>query len=80
MGELDEISALGPDQFPSIILKKCREYMAEPIYLIWRISLDKSKIPGIYKTANVTPIHKGGSIGEAKNYIPVRLASHVQNL
>ena len=27
MGELDETSASGPDQFPSIILKKCREYL-----------------------------------------------------
>ena len=57
MGELDETSASGPDQFPSIILKKCREYLAEPIYLIWRISLDSSEIPEIYKTANVAPIH-----------------------
>lgn len=53
MGELDETSASGPDHFPSIylysiILKKCREYLAEPIYLIWKISLDRSEIPGIY--------------------------------
>merc|ERR1711874_705255 len=65
------------DQFPSIILKKCREYLAEPIYLIWRISLDSSEIPEIYKTANVAPIHKGGSKGEAKNYRPVALTSHI---
>ena len=77
MGELDETSASGPDHFPSIILKKCREYLAEPIYLIWRISLDNSEIPEIYKTANVAPIHKGGSKGEAKNYRPVALTSHV---
>ena len=77
MGELDESSASGPDQFPSIILKKCREYLAEPIYLIWRISLDSSEIPEIYKTANVAPIHKGGSKGEAKNYRPVALTSHI---
>ena len=77
MGKLDETSASGPDQFPSIALKKCREYLAEPIYLIWRISLDRSEIPGIYKTANVAPIHKGGSKGEAKNYRPVALTSHV---
>ena len=77
MGELDETSASGPDQFPSIILKKCREYLAEPIYLIWRISLDRSEIPDIYKTANVAPIHKGGSKGEAKNYRPIALTSHI---
>ena len=67
MGELDEKSASGPVQFPSFILKKCREYLAKPIYLIWRISLNRSEIPVIYKTANVAPIHKGGSKGEAKN-------------
>merc|ERR1712029_702270 len=76
MGELDETSASGPDQFPSINLKKCREYLAEPIYLIWRISLNRSEITGIYKTANVSPIHKGGIKGEAKNYRPVALTSH----
>ena len=77
MGELDEKSASGPDQFPSFILKKCREYLAKPIYLIRRISLDRSETPGIYKTANVAPIHKGGSKGKAKNYRPVALTSHV---
>ena len=41
MGDLEETSASGPDQFPSIILKKCREYLAEPIYMIWRASLDR---------------------------------------
>ena len=49
----------------------------EPSHLLWRISLDKSVIPGIYKTANVAPIHKGGSKGEARNYSPVALTSHV---
>ena len=57
MGELDETSGSGPDEFPSIILKRCREYLAEPIYLIWRASLDSSKIADIYKTANVAPRH-----------------------
>ena len=77
MGELEESSASGPDHFPSIILKKCRKYLAEPIYLIWRASLDSSEIDDIYKTANVAPIHKGGSKGEAKNYRPVALTSHI---
>ena len=77
MGELDGTSVSGPDQFPSIILKKCREYLAEPIYLIWRISLDRSEILEIYKTANVAPMQKGGSKGDAKNYRPIALTSHI---
>ena len=77
MGDLSETSAPGSDQFPSIFLKKCREYLAEPLYLIWRTSLDRSEINDIYKTANVAPIYKGGSKGEAKNYRPVVLTSHI---
>ena len=34
MGELDETSGSGPDEFPSIILKRCREYLAEPIAIL----------------------------------------------
>ncbi|CAL4247595.1 unnamed protein product, partial [Meganyctiphanes norvegica] len=77
MGELSLTSAPGPDNFPSILLNKCRDTLAEPLYLIWRSSLDKTEIPDTHKTANVAPIHKGGSKGEAKNYRPVALTSHV---
>merc|ERR1711888_508941 len=46
-------------------------------HLIWRKSLSTGKIPSILKTANIVPIHKGGSKGEAKNYRPVALTSHI---
>ena len=34
-------------------------------------------MPSLLKTAIVTPIYKGGSRGEAKNYRPVALTSHI---
>ena len=75
--ELSPNSAAGPDQFPSILLKQSKSVLSTPLYFIWKKSLSTGKIPSILKTANIVPIHKGGSRGEAKNYRPVALTSHI---
>ena len=68
-------SAAGPDEFPAILLKKCKEELSHPIYIIWKRSLDSGVIPDILKNGIVTPIHKGGSRGIPANYRPVVLTS-----
>ena len=77
---IDQISptaAAGPDRFPALLLKMCKRSLAKPLFLIWRRSLDTGEIPFVLKTANVVPIHKGGSHGEPANYRPVALTSHL---
>ena len=77
---IDQISpsaAAGPDGFPALLLKMCRHSLARPLFLIWRKSLDTGEIPFPLKTANVVPIHKGGSCGTPANYRPVALTSHL---
>ena len=44
---------------------------------MWRKSLDTGEIPLILKTANIVPVHKGGSHGILKNYRPIALTSHL---
>ena len=39
--------------------------------------MDSGVIPNIMKTANIIPVHKGGSRGLAKNYRPIALTSHL---
>ena len=75
--ELSASSAAGPDQFPALLLKQCKKDLSKPLYLIWKKSLSTGEIPNILKTGNIVPIHKGGSRGEAKNYRPVALTSHI---
>ena len=75
--ELSANSAAGPDQFPSVLLKQCKKVLSKPLHTIWKESLVTGEIPNILKTANIVPIHKGGSRGEAKNYRPVALTSHI---
>ena len=41
------------------------------------VSLDSGEIPQVLKTANIVPIHKGGSRGVPNNYRPIALTSHL---
>lgn len=75
--DLNATSAAGPDGFPAIFLKECREELARPLYLIWRESLDRGIVPDSTKRANIVPVHKGGSRGIPKQYRPVALTSHI---
>ena len=77
---IDEISnnaSAGPDGFPAILLKNCKEVLAKPLYTIWRNSLDKGVTPSQVKQSTIVPIHKGNSTALASNYRPVALTSHL---
>ena len=63
-------SAAGSDGFPTILFKKCKDYLTKPLFLMWRYSLDNGKIPKIMKFGNVTPIYKGDDKGVESNYHP----------
>ena len=70
-------SAAGPDEIPAILLKKCKETIAKTLTTLWRKSLDMKCIPSTLKEGNIIPIYKSGNKGQAKNYRPVTLTSHI---
>ena len=49
--------------------------MAQPLYLIFRKSLDEGVVPDDWKQANVTPIYKKGKKIDPSNYRPISLTS-----
>ena len=65
-------SAAGPDGFPPILLKIFKEIKIS-LYLVWRRSMASTEILLSLKTGFITPIHKGGSRKQPKNYRPVSL-------
>ena len=77
---IDENSSAGPDGVPAYIIKKLRNYLAKPLKLIFRKSLDEAKLPEMFKMAYITPIHKGGSRKKPGNYRPVSLTSHIMKV
>ena len=80
LSAIDEVSynsAPGPDRFPAILLKNCKNALCKPLYFIWRKSLDTGEIPLLLKTSSIIPIFKDGDRKVAKNYRPVALTSHL---
>ena len=75
--ELKTTSAPGADGVPACLLKICRKELCKPLYILWRSSLNHGSIPSDLLLVLISPVHKGGSRGIAKNYRPVALTSHI---
>ena len=78
INELSQNAAAGPDGIPAILLKKCRDQIAEPLEIIFKKSLKTGEIPKIWKMAHVIPLLKPGSHRSSPaSYRPVSLTSHL---
>ena len=75
--ELSASSAPGADGVPAVLLKTCKEELSKPLLYLWGSTLDHGVIPPDLLLVMISPIHKGGSRGTAKNYGPVALTSHL---
>ena len=75
--ELSVTASSGPDGVPAMMMKKCRDSLIEPLFILWSKSIDSGNIPEIFRTAHVTPILKQGCKKcSLKSYRPVSLTSH----
>merc|ERR1712121_22877 len=78
IGEVKNNEAPGTDHFLAILLKECANELSEPLYILWRHSLDNCEIAPMLKTAVICPILKPGSQrNHPKSYRPVSLTSHI---
>ncbi len=73
--DLKTNSTAGPDGIPPISLKKCVETLKTPLTIIFKKSFESGTVPDKFKIGIVTPIHKGGSRSDPKNYRPITLTS-----
>ena len=70
---VDVSKATGHDQLPAVVLRLCADNLAPSITTIFNASLSLGKVPRLFKVANVTPLHKGGSTTDPCNYRPISL-------
>ena len=70
---INPIKSAGPDKIPSRVLKELCEVLVEPLTILFKLSVQKGKLPDRWKTAHVTPIYKKGGKSKAENYRPVSL-------
>ncbi len=80
INELSANSSSGPDGIPALLLKKCKSEIANPIFILWRKSLDMGVVPSSLKVSHIIPIHKGDHRGIPANYRPIALTSQLIKL
>jgi len=78
--KLSSNSAGGPDGFPALVLKKCKLSLSKAIYSLRREFMDQGQVSLLLKQTTITPIHKGDSRSEPKNYRPISLTSHLTKI
>ena len=65
----------GPDSMHPRVLHEVREALVKPFTTIFKCSVRTGTLPGPWKDANITAIHKKGDKHVAGNYRPVSLTS-----
>ena len=63
----------GPDYLPPMLLKETIVQTTKALNIIFNESMSTSTLPKVWKTSNVSPIHKKGSKSKCDNYRPVSL-------
>ena len=70
----------GADLIHPRLLKELAVQVAYPLAIIFQQSIDQSRVPQQWRTANIIPIFKKGSKRDAANYRPISLTSHIGKL
>lgn len=70
----------GPDKIHARVLKECAEVLTEPLYELFRQSLNEGRMPQSWKEGHITSIFKKGLRTKVDNYRPVSLTSVVSKV
>ncbi|KAL0831334.1 hypothetical protein ABMA28_002163 [Loxostege sticticalis] len=66
-------SAPGLDGVSNRLLKTIKPFIVEPLTHVFNLSLSEGKFLNNWKTASITPVHKGGDKESPCNYRPISL-------
>jgi len=80
LAKINIAKAMGPDNIPPIVLKKCYKELSPVFCRIFRLSLKTGVFPKIWKTAHVVPIHKKGDRSSVNNYRPISITSCISKV
>ncbi|KAA3676029.1 uncharacterized protein DEA37_0011181 [Paragonimus westermani] len=73
--KVNPYGAMGPDMIHPRILKEAAVSLAEPLYKLFKQTLQTSILPSAWKEAMVTPIFKVGDRHSPASYRPISLTS-----
>ena len=73
LGNLDISKSPGVDNLPARILKTCAYELSIPLAHLFNLSLKSGVMPTLWKSANITPVHKGDNRDFVENYRSISL-------
>ena len=68
LGNLDISKSAGMDNLPAQILKTCAHELSIPLADLFNLSLKSGVMPTLWRSANITPLHKGDNRELVENY------------
>ena len=77
LSTLNSAKASGPNDWPLLSLKKCREQLCLPLSILFTKSFNSSSLPDAWKEALIAPIFKKGDRTVPSNYRPISLTSPI---
>ena len=75
LNAIDPSTAMGPDGIHPHILKSCSSSLSYPLTIIFQKSLSEGRLPLLWKSSTIIPIHKKGSKYDPLNYRPLSMTS-----
>ncbi len=69
--ELSPAKATGSDGISARMVKACGDSLIEPLHFLFNLSIRTQTFPDIWKSAQITPLHKSGSTSQPDNYRPI---------
>ena len=73
LSKLNIAKSAGPDGLHPSILKELSVQLAQPLFILFRMSLETGMLPDDWKIGQISPIFKKGHLCKPGNYRPVRL-------
>ena len=77
INELSETAGSGPDGFPAILLKQCKEQYATALHILWNSCFEAETTPTVLNQPTIIPKYKGDSKSDPANFRPIALTSHL---
>ena len=75
LSKLNIAKSAGPDGLHPRILKELSVQLAQPLFILFRMSLETGMLPDDWKIAHISPIFKKGHRYKPGNYRPVSLTA-----
>nr|VZI13168.1 unnamed protein product [Spirometra erinaceieuropaei] len=61
LSQINPNKSPGPDRIPGLIFKELSTELSKPLSTLFELSMKRGRLPSQWKTANLVPLHKGGS-------------------